>query len=186
MATKIYTKTGDDGTTGLFGGERLLKYDVRITTYGTVDELNSVIGITLTHQLPDSLREDLTALSSLLFSLGSDLATPLNPPPVYHIPRMVEKHVLWLESRIDEYDNVIPQLKSFILPGGSSSAAYLHLARTVCRRAERYAVELSQREEIGEYPVKFLNRCSDFLFTAARFANHTAGIPDVPWQPEKE
>ncbi|MBL7976625.1 MAG: ATP:cob(I)alamin adenosyltransferase, partial [Candidatus Kapabacteria bacterium] len=94
MATKIYTKTGDDGTTGLFGGERLLKYNIRITTYGTVDELNSVIGITLTHQLPDSLREDLTALSSLLFSLGSDLATPLNPPPVYHIPRMVEKHVL--------------------------------------------------------------------------------------------
>lgn len=183
MALRIYTKTGDDGTTGLFGGERLPKYALRIEAYGTVDELNSVIGLALAFQMPEALREPLSELSALLFTVGSDLATPLDPPPVYEIPRVQEHHVTWLEGMIDEYDTQLAPLKNFILPGGTQAAAYLHLARTVCRRAERITTELSTQEDIGAVVVKFLNRLSDYLFTAARMANHLAGVQDVPWKP---
>ena len=182
MSFKIYTKTGDKGMTGLFGGQRLPKHDLRIEVYGTVDELNSVLGLVISHELPERLRAALTDLSSLLFTLGSDLATPLEPPPVYNIPRIQQHHVEWLEGLIDEYDLELDRLKNFILPGGTPAASYLHLARTVCRRAERFCVALAERENIGDQPIKFLNRASDYLFTAARMANHIAGVSDVPWR----
>ena len=186
MALKIYTKTGDDGTTGLFGGQRVPKNSLRIEAYGTIDELNSVLGIALTCDLPPDVREHLTAISSLLFTAGADLATPLDPPPKYDIPRLTDGDVAWLESLIDCYDAALPPLKNFILPGGTPAAAYLHLARTVCRRAERLAVALSSVESIGEFPVKFLNRLSDYCFTAARYVNFRASTEDVPWKPKSE
>lgn len=182
MAFRIYTKTGDDGTTGLFGGTRVQKDDLRIEAYGTVDELNAVIGITLTATLPDNVREELTAISSTLFTLGADLATPLDPPPAYAIPRIGGDHVTALEQSIDAHDEVLEPLKAFILPGGTPAAAYLHLARTVCRRAERCTVALARREDVGDHVVHYLNRLSDYLFTAARAVNHAASVPDVPWR----
>jgi cob(I)alamin adenosyltransferase len=182
MATKIYTKTGDDGTTALFGGTRVLKHGIRIESYGTVDELNAVLGMVLTHEMSEQLRGELTQLSSDLFTLGADLATPLDPPPTYHIPRIVEEHVAGLERKIDAHDATLPELKAFILPGGTQAAAGLHLARTVCRRAERRCVLLAENEDVGEYVVRYLNRLSDYLFMAARVANHTAGVVDVPWR----
>ncbi len=182
MATSLYTKTGDKGSTGLFGGQRVPKDDLRITAYGTVDELNAVLGLVLCHDCPPRLHEPLVQLSSLLFTLGSDLATPLDPPPSFDMPRIRASHSTWLEGLIDSYDAELPPLKNFILPGGTQAAAYLHLARTVCRRAERHCVSLAAREDIGSEVVVFLNRCSDYLFIAARLANHDAGLADVAWQ----
>lgn len=182
MATRIYTKTGDDGSTGLFGGTRVSKNSARIEAYGTVDELNAVIGMVLVHELPASLRADLEATSAHLFTLGADLATPLDPPPTYNIPRITEEHVLGLERRIDQIEATLSPLKTFILPGGTPSAASLHLARTVCRRAERSLVTLAETEEIGSFVLRYLNRMSDWLFVAARFANAASNVDDVPWK----
>ncbi len=181
MTMKIYTKTGDDGTTGLFGGRRVSKSDIRIEAYGTVDELNSVIGIVLSASVPEAMRPDLERISALLLTVGADLATPLLPPPIYAIPRVAESDVLLLERLIDEYEVDLEPLKNFILPGGTPAAANLHLARTVCRRAERSTVALAGAEDIGVTVEKFLNRLSDFLFVAARRANHLAGVGDVAW-----
>ncbi|MBU3741676.1 MAG: cob(I)yrinic acid a,c-diamide adenosyltransferase [Candidatus Kapabacteria bacterium] len=182
MAFRIYTKTGDDGTTGLFGGTRVHKDDLRIEAYGTVDELNAVLGIALTCDMPDNVRQELADISSTLFTLGADLATPLDPPPTYAIPRMTADHVSKLERSIDAHDEVLEPLKAFILPGGTPAASYLHLARTVCRRAERCTVALARRDDIGDHVVHYLNRLSDYLFTAARAVNHVAGVQDVPWR----
>lgn len=183
MATRIYTKTGDDGTTGLFGGSRVRKDHLRIETYGTVDELNSIIGVTLTTPVPEHLAVQLRSISSVLFTLGADLATPLDPPPTYDVPRIGDEHIAELECWIDAHDDALEPLKSFILPGGSPAAAHLHVARTVCRRAERNAVALAAYEEVGPYVVRYLNRLSDYLFTAARAANASLGVADVPWHP---
>lgn len=182
MSFKIYTKTGDKGTTALFGGTRVSKHSIRIETYGTVDELNATIGLSLTEkEIPDSVRQTLLQISSLLFSVGADLATPLNPAPKYPIPRIELTHSEWLEQFIDQYDTELEPLKNFILPGGTKASAYLHLARTVCRRAERLAVYLSEQEDIGDAIIPFLNRLSDYLFTAARYVNFKNNIDDVQW-----
>ena len=178
---KIYTRTGDKGKTALFGGTRVAKHDARIEAYGTVDELNSHLGVALTYDLPTDIRSQLTEISALLFSLGSDLATPLDPPPKYAIPRMQVEQSTWLEECIDTAEADLSPLKSFILPGGCPAAAQLHLARTVCRRAERRSTELAQDESINEAVIIFLNRLSDYLFVAARSANRHAGVDDVPW-----
>ena len=183
MATRIYTKTGDDGTTGLFGGTRVRKDHLRIETYGTVDELNSIIGVALTESRPANLAEQLRSISSVLFTLGADLATPLDPPPAYDIPRIDSEHIAELERWIDGHDDALEPLKSFILPGGTPGAAHLHVARTVCRRAERNAVALASYEDVGAHVVRYLNRLSDYLFTAARAANAAQGVADVPWRP---
>lgn len=182
MATKIYTKTGDDGTTGLFGGDRVPKDHLRIEAYGTIDELNSLIGVAVTQQMPKRLQSSLLEISALLFTAGADLATPLDPPPAYPIPRITSAHTAYLERLIDEYDAELSPLKAFILPTGTPAAAYLHLARTVCRRAERCETTLSRTEDVGKEIGKFLNRLSDYLFTAARMANRLAGAQDVEWK----
>ncbi len=184
MATKIYTKTGDDGTTGLFGGTRVRKDNARIEAYGTVDELNAVIGVVRTLPLPAAVEEQLALVSSTLFTLGADLATPLSPPPTYNIPRIASEHIAELEGWIDRFDGELSPLKTFILPGGTPAAAHLHLARTVCRRAERCIVVLAAEEEIGDLAVRYVNRLSDYLFVAARFVNAWAQQPDVPWTPQ--
>lgn len=176
---KIYTKTGDDGTTGLFNGKRVYKDDLRVETYGTVDELNSVIGLANASNMPEEIAKDLTQISNLLFILGTDLATPHAPESKFKIDRISESDVLFIESLIDQYVDKLPVLKNFILPGGSESAARLHLARTVARRAERLAVQLSRQEPVSRELLLFLNRISDYLFTAARYANQLLGIANV-------
>jgi cob(I)alamin adenosyltransferase len=159
---------------------------LRVSVYGTIDELNSLLGIVVALDVPEPIKGSMEKLNSLLFVAGSDIATPLDYSRTINIERINSNNILWLEALIDEYTSQLPELKHFILPGGSQSAAFLHLARTVCRRAERLAVELSQSEEIGEFIIKFLNRLSDYLFTASRYANHLSGITDVEWLPEKK
>ena len=178
---KIYTKTGDDGTTGLFNGQRVNKYSIRVESYGTVDELNSIIGLVIAHNPKEPLKSHLEIITNLLFNLGSDLATPLLPEPKFKVMRLEEKSISFLENLIDSYDLELPQLRSFILPGGSMVSAYLHQARTVCRRAERLVVNLASNDDIGRTPLIFLNRLSDYLFTASRYSNYLEGISDVEW-----
>ena len=177
---KIYTKTGDDGSTGLFGGQRVSKSNLRVDVYGTIDELNSVIGIVIANDPREKMIETLESICSKLFVAGSDIATPIENAKV-SIQRISEDDITSLEKLIDEYTSVLPELKHFILPGGSKTSAYLHLARTVCRRAERLAVELSLSENIGDFIIRYLNRLSDFLFTASRYANYLEGVEDKQW-----
>jgi cob(I)alamin adenosyltransferase len=182
--TKIYTKTGDDGTTGLASGERRKKDDLRIDAYGTVDETNSAIGIARLHT-KGAVDEMLAAIQNDLFDLGADLATPA-PAPGETLPyeplRITEAQVARLERDIDTLNAELKPLNSFVLPGGTPASAYLHLARTLARRAERIAVSLTARENIGAPALKYLNRLSDFLFVAARYLNEK-GAGDVLWVP---
>lgn len=177
---KIYTKTGDDGTTGLFGGGRVTKDALRIEAYGTVDELNAVIGIVRSAKPPKALDAILHRIQNELFNLGADLATPYDVSNSY-IPRMQAVHVEKLEHSIDAVDAQLPELTNFILPGGAPVAAYLHLARNVCRRAERLTVSLSKNENIGPLVITYLNRLSDLLFVLARWANQLAGEDEIKW-----
>jgi cob(I)alamin adenosyltransferase len=178
---KIYTKTGDDGTTGLFGAGRVSKNSLRIEAYGTVDELNSVIGLIRIQSGAKNFTSLLEEIQKSLFVLGADLATPLESKTTYAIPRIEEIDVKKIESQIDEAEKGLSPLEKFILPGGSPLAAYFHLARTVSRRAERRVVALSQSEKIGAFDIQFLNRLSDLFFVLARKANHTEGVRDVEW-----
>lgn len=182
VLNRIYTKTGDDGETALVTGIRVPKDDLRIACYGTVDETNSAIGIARTATSSGSLDRMLGRIQNDLFDLGSDLATPEEPKPPFEIPRIVESQVTRLETEIDEMNAYLSPLNSFVLPGGTAAAAHLHLARTICRRAERLAVELAHREPVGAPALKYLNRLSDHLFVAARFANDK-GTKDVLWVP---
>ena len=179
--SRIYTKTGDDGTTGLGGGQRLPKYALRIDTFGTVDELNSVLGVALAAGLEDSLAAELTRVQNELFNLGSDLCILESDKAATPVPRIELRHIQALEQAIDRMSRALGPLENFILPGGSVGAAHLHVARTVFRRAERLAVELAREESIGEHVVPYLNRLSDALFVMARWENRHRGIPDVLW-----
>jgi cob(I)alamin adenosyltransferase len=181
---KIYTKTGDDGTTGLFGNERVAKDSPRVEAYGTVDEANSSIGTALAAGAPAELGRVLLDLQARLFDLGADLATPRagRPDPSY-LTRIDEGHITALEELIDRFDAGLPGLAHFILPGGTPTAAHLHQARAVARRAERLLVTLAREEDLGPCVIRFVNRLSDLLFVLARWANHAAGVPDVPWRP---
>ncbi|MBT9370816.1 cob(I)yrinic acid a,c-diamide adenosyltransferase [Rhizobium sp. CSW-27] len=185
---KIYTRTGDDGTTGLVTGPRRLKHDLRVDAYGTVDETNSAIGIARLHTgaLPE-LDAMLFRIQNDLFDLGADLATPDTGEKASWEPlRIVQSQVDRLESEIDTLNAGLDPLTSFVLPGGSPAAAYLHLARTVSRRAERLMVELSkiEGEIVGAPALKYINRLSDFLFVASRYAND-GGKADILWVPGK-
>ncbi|CCM77497.1 cob(I)yrinic acid a,c-diamide adenosyltransferase [Rhizobium mesoamericanum] len=185
---KIYTKTGDDGTTALVSGPRRLKYDLRVEAYGTIDEANSAIGVARLHmQGMPVLERMLTLIQNDLFDLGADLATPDDGKPPTHEPlRIVDSQVARIESDIDELNADLQPLKSFVLPGGHSAAAHLHLARTIARRAERLMVELARAdgEVVSDAALKYVNRVSDFLFVAARHANDR-GHADVLWVPGK-
>ncbi|MGT2485335.1 cob(I)yrinic acid a,c-diamide adenosyltransferase [Methylobacterium oryzae CBMB20] len=180
---RIYTRTGDKGTTALADGQRRSKADLRVETYGTVDETNACIGMARLHT-QGALDGMLGAIQNDLFDLGADLATPPTPEPLPYEPlRIVASQVERLERDIDALNAAIPPLKSFVLPGGSPAAA-LHLARTVCRRAERLAVSLAAREDetVSPEALRYLNRLSDFLFVASRAANGD-GADDVLWVP---
>lgn len=178
---KLYTKTGDKGKTGLFGGQRVPKNDLRIETYGTVDELNSILGIVRFHTKDKDLLDLYQTLQNTLFNLGSDLATPFGSKFEDKVKRIDSSHIDLLEKKIDEFQAASPEFRNFILPGGSAAASYLHLARTVCRRAERRCVSLMEIEDIGEFAQKYLNRLSDFFFICARYANVVDGYEDIEW-----
>ncbi len=177
---KIYTKTGDKGMTSLFGGKRVFKNDVRLESYGTIDELNSLIGVALNKVETDESKKILRKVQNDLFVLGSDLSTPEETK--YKVPRVAKEMVDYLEEQIDLIDGKIPQLKTFILPGGSEGASILQFVRTVCRRAERRTVELQQLEQINETAIVYLNRLSDLLFVLSRFENISTGTPEIEWQ----
>jgi cob(I)alamin adenosyltransferase len=181
--TKIYTKTGDAGTTALGGGQRVPKDALRVQTYGTVDELNSQLGVALALGLVPRLGATLPAIQNQLFDLGSDLCFYEEDKAKYKIPQIEARHVEALEGLIDEFLAVVGPLKNFLLPGGSPGAAQLHVARTVCRRAEREATTLMRQEAIGEQVLPYLNRLSDALFVMARYENHQRGVPEPLWQP---
>ena len=196
MAVRIYTRTGDAGETGLFGGQRVSKDSIRVEAYGAVDELNASIGavrssvsVVATAILKD-VDDLLNQIQHDLFLLGADLATPQSSPSLAakNIARMNPERIAYLEAQIDRYEAELPPLKQFILPGGTAPAAALHVARTVCRRAERRAITLCGAEAdddpVNPEAVKYLNRLSDLLFVLARAANHRVGVPDTPWNPE--
>lgn len=179
--TKVYTRTGDEGTTGLGGGQRVAKESLRVAAYGTVDELGSFLGVALAAGLAKPLVEPLTRVQNDLFHLGSDLCIVEEDKQRLKVPRMEARHVEFLEELMDELSESLEPLKNFILPGGTLGAAHLHVARAVCRRAERDVVALSRQEKIGENVVRYLNRLSDALFVAARFENAQGGGTDVLW-----
>lgn len=178
---KIYTKTGDNGETSLFGGERVPKYHDRIEAYGTIDELNSVIGLAIAETLDSSIHNLLRIIQQDLFSLGADLATPADKRERVEIPKIEQSHYKNLENKIDVYSDKLPELKHFILPGGSKGASLLNVARTVCRRAERIVVAASEEFDISPNIVIYLNRLSDLLFVLARYENFMNGIEEDKW-----
>ena len=177
---KIYTKKGDQGYTSLYGGAKVGKNSIRISAYGTVDELNSVLGVALTHPLSGEGKEILNQLQNQLFVLGSDLATPQTKKT--KIERIGSGEIDQLEAWIDQLEEHLPPLTAFILPGGSPAGAALHMARTVCRRAERETVALKQADPVSDETVMYLNRLSDLLFVLARFENHQAGAKETQWK----
>lgn len=179
--TRIYTRTGDDGTTGLGFGGRVAKDALRIECYGTVDELNSALGAARAAGLPPGLDPPLARLQNDLFHLGSDLCVPEAEKAAHPVPRIEARHIALLEGWIDAWNGQLAPLGNFILPGGTPAAAALHVARTVCRRAERLLVRLSREEPVGAYDLPYLNRLSDLLFVLARAANDLAGREDVLW-----
>jgi cob(I)alamin adenosyltransferase len=186
VLNKIYTRTGDDGTTALGTGERRPKYDLRVSAYGTVDELNAALGLARLHTAADATLDAMLArIQNDLFDLGADLCTPERPDkPGRERLRVLESQAERLEAEIDLLNAELAPLTSFVLPGGSAASAHLHLARTVCRRAERLIVELAgpAGESVSAAVIKYINRLSDFLFVAARHANGK-GSRDVLWVP---
>jgi cob(I)alamin adenosyltransferase len=179
--TRVYTRTGDDGTTALGGGQRLPKDAPRIAAYGTVDELSSQIGVAVAAGLDPELAVVLERIQNELFNVGSDLCILEEDKARMPVPVVEERHVEALEELMDRLSESLGPLENFILPGGSPGAAQLHVARTVCRRAERLLVALAREESVGPWTVRYLNRLSDALFVMARYENHRRGIPDVLW-----
>lgn len=179
--TKVYTRTGDDGTTALGGGHRVEKDDPRVAAYGTVDECSAHLGAALATGLVDEIAGSVRDLQNDLFHLGADLCFREEDKSDSHGPGIEERHVLALEALMDRLSETLEPLENFVLPGGSPGAAHLHVARAVCRRAERDVVALSRREAIGPWVVRYLNRLSDTLFVMARYENHRLGHDDVLW-----
>jgi cob(I)alamin adenosyltransferase len=179
--SKIYTRTGDDGSTGLGGGQRVPKDSERITAYGTVDETNSVIGCALAAGVAKPLDEMLTTIQNELFNLGSDLCVLEEDKQRFNVPQIEPRHVERLEKFIDKLQEELKPLENFILPGGTMAAAQLHVARCVCRRAERDILRLSRKEKIGPFALKYINRLSDLLFVMSRYENLKRKTPDVLW-----
>lgn len=183
---KIYTRSGDRGETSLLGGERVSKADPRVEAYGAVDELNSFLGLARAKVPREELARYLEALQAALFQVGAELATarPEDPKLAAHVPHVTKSQVEEVEAWIDRLDAELPPLRNFVLPGGSEAGALLHLARAVCRRAERRVVALAQQQPVNPEVLRFLNRLGDFLFVAARWVNQVAGTPEPVWRRE--
>jgi cob(I)alamin adenosyltransferase len=181
---KIYTKGGDKGETGLFGGERVPKDSIRIEAYGTIDELNSFIGLALTEIKDTDIIKLLSRIQNILFTLGSDLAAPDNEKNrIHNIPRITKSHFKEIEKEIDKFDSRLEALRNFILPGGCKNSALLHICRTICRRAERRVITLNNGVNLNPDIIIFLNRLSDLFFVLSRYENKISGIEDTKWQP---
>ena len=189
---KIYTKTGDTGTTALFGGTRVKKYNLRIESYGTVDELNSYIGLIKDQDISNINKSYLLQIQNELFTLGAMLATPPEKETLksgkqrLNIPKIDETSILSLENKIDKIDEELPQMTHFILPGGHQAVSFCHIARCVCRRAERLSVELNDQEKINTNIIIYLNRLSDYLFMLARKLSKDLLVEEIKWIPEKK
>jgi len=184
MAMKIYTKTGDKGKTSLIGGTKVLKSHRRIEAYGTIDELNSFIGLSLDHISSFLIDNVLAEVQDRLFTIGSALACDPEKETQLKIPDLKEDDVLLLEKEMDKMNDVLPTMKSFILPGGHIAVSTLHVARCVCRRAERLCVGLQKKnDEVDPLIIKYLNRLSDYLFVLARFVANKLGAEEIPWKP---
>jgi cob(I)alamin adenosyltransferase len=183
MPLKIYTKTGDTGKTSLIGGTKLLKSDLRIEAYGTVDELNSYVGLCLDLLTDQSLKKILQGVQDRLFTIGSSLACDPVKEPKMKIPDLKEEDVVLLEKEIDRMNMVLPEMKHFILPGGHTTVSHLHIARCVCRRAERCCVRLQEKETEDSMIIKYLNRLSDYLFVLARYTSHQLKVEEILWKP---
>ncbi len=186
---KIYTKTGDRGETSLFTGERVKKSSLRVQAYGTVDELNSWLGLLCSTITEKDVRNVVTQIQIELFDLGADLATPIQKiknKRHKEVPRISQKQIRQLERWIDQYQEELPPIKNFILPGGAVTAAYIHIMRGVCRRAERDVVHLMEKEHVGRNVLIYLNRLSDLLFVLARVLNHRQHIQEPIWIPGKK
>ncbi len=179
--TRLYTRGGDEGETSLAGGQRVRKDAMRVAAYGTVDELNACLGVSLAQGLSPRLAEVLPAIQNELFHLGSDLAFLEADKAEQARPQIAAEHIERLEGLIDELSAVAGPLKNFILPGGALGAAQLHVARTVCRRAERTVVSLAQAEPVGAFALRYLNRLSDLLFVMSRYENKLRGFPEPQW-----
>lgn len=188
---KVYTKTGDSGTTALFGGTRVPKHHIRIESYGTVDELNSHIGLIRDQDMSDLYKKVLIEVQDRLFTVGAILATPpeketlKNGQPRLQNLGIVESDIEFLENEIDRMEEALPPMTHFVLPGGHTTVSYCHIARCVCRRAERLAVHLNDIEPTDEHVIKYLNRLSDYLFVLARKLSHDLNADEVQWIPRK-
>jgi len=184
MSMKIYTKTGDKGKTSLIGGTKVYKSDLRIESYGTVDELNSFVGLCLDHLKSHNITNVLAEIQDRLFTIGSALACDPEKETKLKIPDLHEADVELLEKEIDKMNEVLPVMKSFILPGGHVAVSTLHVARCVCRRAERCCVRMQKKEmEVESLIIKYLNRLSDYLFILARYIGYLLKVPESPWKP---
>ena len=184
MALKIYTKTGDKGNTSLIGGTKVPKSHIRIESYGTVDELNSWVGVVMDHIADDTTKQTLKEIQDRLFTVGSSLACDPDKEPMLKIPDLHESDVEFLEKEIDRMNEVLEPMRAFILPGGSAAISFAHVARCVCRRAERLCVGMQQDEmEIESLVIKYLNRLSDYLFVVARYAGHLLQVEEIKWKP---
>ncbi|UXP30801.1 cob(I)yrinic acid a,c-diamide adenosyltransferase [Reichenbachiella agarivorans] len=180
---KIYTKGGDKGETSLLGGTRLLKSNIRIESYGTVDELNSYIGLLRDQEVNTSKRAELIDIQNALFVIGADLATDPAKTKVKR-PPVTEEFTVRLENMIDAMDAQLPAMKFFVLPGGHQSVSFAHIARTVCRRAERQVIALAEQEFVSEEVKVYLNRLSDYIFVLSRWMSQQLSAEEIPWQPK--
>ncbi len=186
MSAKLYTKTGDKGSTSLLGGKKVSKSDLRIEAYGNVDELNSFLGYLKDQEEVESrLKQQLYWIQEHLFTIGSHLATEPGFKG-FEIPKITDTEVSQLEVWIDTLDSKVPPLKNFILPGGHPAVSLAHVCRSVCRRTERSTISLAQNEEVDEVIIRFLNRLSDYLFIFARAIGHQLNVPEIPWSPNAE
>ena len=183
MSLKIYTKVGDKGTTSLIGGTKVLKSDLRIEAYGTIDELNSYVGLCHDVLIDEHSKKILKEIQDRLFTIGSSLACDPEKEPKMKIPDLKEEDVSLLEKEMDQMNEMIPQMKSFILPGGHVTVSHLHIARCICRRAERCCVRLSEQAREDLLILKYLNRLSDYLFVLARYTSHLLTAEEIEWKP---
>jgi cob(I)alamin adenosyltransferase len=184
MALKIYTKTGDAGKTSLIGGTKVAKSDIRIESYGTVDELNSFIGLVSDHLTDEAIKAQLKEIQDRLFTIGSSLACDPEKEPLMKIPDLKENDVNLLETEIDKMNDVLPVMKNFILPGGHVAVSTAHVTRCVCRRAERLCVNMLEHESfVDPLVIKYLNRLSDYLFVLARYIGHILNVKEIAWRP---
>lgn len=178
---KIYTKTGDKGQTSLIGGTRVAKNSVRLEAYGTIDELNSYLGLIRSFTIAPELKDQLVAIQNVLFAVGGNLATDTSVREVRSGLAVTEKDVVFLEDAMDRMDGTLPPMTHFILPGGDQASAFAHIARTVCRRAERRVLDVAARYEVDDGVIRYINRLSDYLFVLARKIAYDAGAEELTW-----